>query len=123
MKHFVVCNNENRGILWYLLVSRKPWIRLIDGGGPPYSSSQATRGRLTITFAPKCCQILCKVQDQTFITNNLGKLLIFLVASECVGMLHSILVDIHRLSVLDIVNYPGLPLCWKVGLKNLAAIF
>ena len=77
----------------YLLVSRKRWIRLIDGGGS-YCSSQATRVGEQSHLLQNVAKNYTKVQDQAF--PYVGNYLIFL---------HGFL------KTFDIVTLsPGLPL-------------
>ena len=54
----------------YLLVSRKRWIRLIDGGGP-YCSSQATRAREQSHLLKNVARYYARAQEMAFVTNNL----------------------------------------------------
>ena len=95
MKYFFVA------VRTYLLVSRKRWIRLIDGGGS-YCSSQATRVR----EQSHLLQNVAKNYDQAFVTNYVGNYLIFLD-----GFLKTF--DIVTLSPVGKLGF----------LENLAAIF
>ena len=96
MKYFFVA------VRTYLLVSRKRWIRLIDGGGS-YCSSQATRVREQSHLLQNAAKYY--EQDQAFVTNYVGNYLIFL---------HGFL------KTFDIVTLSPVG---KLGFQNLAAIF
>ena len=94
----------------YLLVSRKRWIRLIDGGGS-YCSSQATRvgeqSHLLQNFAKYYAQT--RVRQQSHLLKNVAKNYEQDQAFPYVG---NYLIFLHGfLKTFDIVTLsPGLPL-------------